>query len=178
MAVCGFASTSSFITSTLPAYFSASLSISGATRRQGPHQAAQKSTITGFSELITICSKFASVASRTFDMGCEGSFLSSASAGDLLQESVHLEDVRIREAIEDRVSLATAGHDAGTAQHRKVLAHVRHLAANVARQVADRPLAIGEALDHAQAFGVGQCLGNGGAAIPQRIGREHGFHRP
>src|SRR5919106_430074 len=112
MAVCGFASTSSFMTSTLPAYFWASLSISGATSRQGPHQAAQKSTITGFSELITISSKFASVASRTFDMVREGSFLMSASAGDLLQESIDLEDVRVREPIEGGVPLAAAGHDA------------------------------------------------------------------
>src|SRR5688572_31672075 len=98
MAVCGFASTSSFITSTEPAYFSASLSISGATSRQGPHQAAQKSTITGLSFLMTSSSKLASVASRTFDMWCALVLSVSTLAGDLLEKSVHLEDLRVRQA--------------------------------------------------------------------------------
>jgi hypothetical protein len=36
----------------------------GPTMRQGPHQAAQKSTITGLSLFNTVSSKFASVISR------------------------------------------------------------------------------------------------------------------
>ena len=57
------------LASTDPAYFSASFSISGATNRHGPHQAAQKSTITGLSFSMTSCLKLASVASRTLDIG-------------------------------------------------------------------------------------------------------------
>jgi hypothetical protein len=63
MAVCGLASTSSFRTSTVPAYFAASFSISGATMRHGPHHSAQKSTTTGFSLWSTSVSNVASVTS-------------------------------------------------------------------------------------------------------------------
>src|ERR1700752_2014035 len=101
MAVCGFASTSSLSTSTEPAYFSASFSISGATSRHGPHHAAQKSTMTGFSLWITICSQLASVASRTLDMGLGWSFPVSPSAGDLSKHSIDLEHLRVREPLED-----------------------------------------------------------------------------
>ena len=38
----------------MPSYLAASFSISGATILQGPHQAAQKSTSTGLSLLMTI----------------------------------------------------------------------------------------------------------------------------
>src|SRR5687768_283748 len=60
---CGFASTSTLTTWTVPSYFSASFSISGATMRQGPHHAAQKSTTTGLSLPSTRSWKLASVAS-------------------------------------------------------------------------------------------------------------------
>ncbi len=58
----GLASTSTLTTSTAPSYLAASFSISGATILHGPHQAAQKSTTTGRSDLSTSSSKFASVA--------------------------------------------------------------------------------------------------------------------
>src|SRR6266540_2595443 len=158
MAVWGLASTSTFTTSTEPAYFSASLSISGATSRQGPHQAAQKSTITGLSFWMTSSSKLASVASRTFDIGLWLILSASTLAGDLLEESVHLEDLWVGEAIEDGAPFPAGRDDAGGAQHGQVLAHVRHLAADVAGQVADRTLAVGQPLHDAQSLRVGQRL--------------------
>jgi hypothetical protein len=48
-------------TSTLPEYSLASLSRIGATILHGPHQGAQKSTITGVVDFKTVCSKAASV---------------------------------------------------------------------------------------------------------------------
>ena len=58
----GLASTSTLTTSTVPSYFSASFTISGATILHGPHQVAQKSTTVGLSFLRTSSSKVASVA--------------------------------------------------------------------------------------------------------------------
>ena len=52
-----FASVSTFRTIALPARCSATFLISGATMRQGPHHAAQKSTITGTDEWATAASK-------------------------------------------------------------------------------------------------------------------------
>src|SRR5215468_4110080 len=51
MATLDDSSTLSFATLSLPAYWLASSSTSGATERHGPHQGAQKSTSTGFSLL-------------------------------------------------------------------------------------------------------------------------------
>src|ERR687886_1048184 len=45
----------------LPLYSPASSSSTGATARQGPHHGAQKSTMTGLSDLSTCCSKVSSV---------------------------------------------------------------------------------------------------------------------
>src|SRR3954447_12294619 len=64
MAVSGFSSTFSFTISILPACSAAISSSTGATRRQGPHHAAQKSTRTGFSACSTSFSNVASVTSR------------------------------------------------------------------------------------------------------------------
>ncbi len=60
-----FLSTSIFITLSLPLYCVATSSTTGASARQGPHQAAQKSTRTGCSLFRTSCSKFASLTSLT-----------------------------------------------------------------------------------------------------------------
>src|SRR6056297_3200134 len=57
------ASTSSFPTTAFPSYSVLISSIIGPTILQGPHHAAQKSTITGFSLFSTCSSKFASVIS-------------------------------------------------------------------------------------------------------------------
>ena len=51
---------------TLPSYSFASSSTTGATIRQGPHQGAQKSTITGCSDLMTFSSNVSSVTSAGF----------------------------------------------------------------------------------------------------------------
>src|ERR671918_1976388 len=108
MAVCGLASTSSLRTSTTPAYLAASFSISGATMRHGPHHSAQKSTTTGLSLWSTSASNVASVTSGTLDdIGI--SFLQPASAGDLLQQPIGVENAIVHEPIEDGASLATAG---------------------------------------------------------------------
>src|SRR5918994_6949073 len=156
MAVCGFASTSSLRTSTTPAYLAASFSISGATMRHGPHHSAQKSTITGLSLPSTSVSNVASVTSGTLD-DIRVPFVGvRRSAGDLLEQMVGVEDAVVGEPIEDRASLATAGDEASRAQHGQMLAHVRHLAAHVARQIADAPLAVGELLEHAQSLRIGQ----------------------
>src|SRR5918995_3269624 len=177
MAVCGFASTSSLRTSTLPAYLVASFSISGATIRHGPHHSAQKSTTTGFSDWRTSVSKVASVTSGTLE-DIRGSFLSNpASAGDLLQQSVGIEDAVVREPIEDGAPVATARDQPGGAQHRKVLAHVRDLAADLARQLADALLSAGESFDDAEPLGVGQGTRDGGGAHARCIPGEDRFHR-
>src|SRR3990172_7854495 len=111
----GLASTSTLTTSTEPSYFAASFSISGATILHGPHQAAQKSTTTGRSDLRTSSSKFASVATLISAMGF-GPFPLCALAGDVLDQSVGLEDARVREAGEDRAAVAPAGYAAGAPQ--------------------------------------------------------------
>ena len=61
-------STSSFTTLSLPAYSLASASTVGATARQGPHQAAQKSTSTGNGDWRTSASKFSLVTASALDM--------------------------------------------------------------------------------------------------------------
>src|SRR5882762_7430616 len=64
-AVDGLSSTFSFTTARLPEYCSAIASTVGDIIRQGAHQAAQKSTSTGFSDFRTSCSKELSVTSLT-----------------------------------------------------------------------------------------------------------------
>src|SRR6476659_1610507 len=68
VAVLMFASTSSFVTFTLPSYSAASWSRIGAIIRHGPHQVAQKSTTVSFSCFSTSDSKSASVTVTAFDM--------------------------------------------------------------------------------------------------------------
>src|SRR5438876_8462207 len=63
MGVALLRSTSILPTLILPAYSVASSSTMGAMARQGPHQAAQKSTSTGVSDFRTSWSKFESVTS-------------------------------------------------------------------------------------------------------------------
>src|SRR5258707_10958876 len=64
-AVDGLSSTFSFTTARLTEYCSAIASTVGDNIRQGAHQAAQKSTSTGFSDFRTSCSKELSVTSLT-----------------------------------------------------------------------------------------------------------------
>src|ERR1035438_4555092 len=63
MGVAPLRSTSILPIVTLPWYSPASSSTIGAMARHGPHQAAQKSTSTGFSDFNTSASKLASVTS-------------------------------------------------------------------------------------------------------------------
>src|SRR6187549_3912298 len=51
-------------------------------------------------------------------------------------------------------NVAPARHEPGAAKHGKVLAHVRHLASNPDRQLADGELALGQRFEHAQPLGV------------------------
>src|SRR5574340_708383 len=174
--MCGLASTSTFTTWTTPSYFSASFSISGATMRQGPHQVAQKSTTTGLSFSRTRCWKVSSVACRISAIGAVGSFLaadrrSSPSAGDLLDESIGLEDPGVGEAIEDGIAVAARDDQAGVTEHREVLAHVRHLAADLEREVTDRALPVGQRLEDAQPLGIGQRSPDVGGPPPVGLGR-------
>src|SRR5688572_9857938 len=60
-----FSSTLILTTLALSRYFSATASTVGASIRQGPHQAAQKSTSTGLSDFRTSFSQFISVTSAT-----------------------------------------------------------------------------------------------------------------
>src|SRR5262245_35016273 len=69
-----FSSTLSLTTLAFSRYFSATASTVGASIRQGPHQAAQKSTSTGLSEPRTSVPQFVSVTSAinsliTFSFG-------------------------------------------------------------------------------------------------------------
>src|SRR5688500_11556005 len=140
----GLASTSTLTTSTAPSYLAASFSISGATILHGPHHAAQKSTTTRRSLLSTSSSKFASVAtlmSAIVDCVPFSAGAVDALAGDRLDHAICLEHALVRKAIENGAPVSSRGHQAGCAQHRQVLAHVRHLATDVARQVAHGTLA-------------------------------------
>src|SRR5215208_4827778 len=109
--IAGFASTSTLTTSTDPSYFCASRSSSGETIRHGPHQAAQKSTTTGFSFFRTISSKVASVAFLTSTTEivpfCRVRGL-AALAGETLDEAISLEDARVREAVVHGVAVTAA----------------------------------------------------------------------
>src|SRR3989440_8062311 len=67
-AVIGLASTSSLAIFTFSPCSFAISSSTGATIRQGPHQAAQKSTSTGVSDLMTSVSKFWSLTTCGLDM--------------------------------------------------------------------------------------------------------------
>src|SRR5215207_2676661 len=145
----GFASTSTLTTSTAPSYFAAIFSISGATILHGPHQVAQKSTTTGFSFLRTSCSNVSSVACCRL---MSGSFLprmrtgavqtdggrSDALAGEVLDKSICLEDADVREAVEDGRSVPPALDEPCAPQDGEVLAHVRDLAPDLRREIADR----------------------------------------
>src|SRR6185312_16378124 len=68
MAVLGLASTSSFVTLSLPLYSAASWSRMGATMRQGPHQVAQKSTTASPSCFSISCAKSLSVTAMALDI--------------------------------------------------------------------------------------------------------------
>jgi hypothetical protein len=96
--------------------------------------------------------------------------LASALAGDVLDESVGLEDPVVGEAIEDGVAVAAAGHETGSAEDREVLAHVGNLAADPAAEVADRELAKGKRLEDTQALGIRQCPTDGGVALAIILG--------
>ena len=60
--------------------------------------------------------------------------------------------------------------ETGRAQHREVLAHVRHLAADPRRQLAHGGLAVGEGLEDAQALGVAEGTRDGGGALSLVLG--------
>src|SRR6266849_7386073 len=74
-AVDGLSSTFSFTTAAFSEYCSAIASSVGASIRQGPHHAAQKSTNTGFSDSRTSCSKELSLTSLTLSFISCSSFL-------------------------------------------------------------------------------------------------------
>src|SRR4029077_3971508 len=151
----GFASTSTLTTSTVPSYLAASFSISGATILHGPHHAAQKSTTTGRSDLRTSSSKFASVATLISAIGIRCPFL-CALARDVLDETIRLDDPRVRETVVDRGAFSARGHETCAPQHREMLAHVGDLAADPFAQIGHRQLADGERFEDAQAFRVRQ----------------------
>ena len=65
-------------------------------------------------------------------------------------------------------------HQAGRAQHREVLAHVRDLAADPRREVAHGELAGREGLQHAQALGVRERATDGGEPHAIRVARDRG----
>src|SRR5262245_7447522 len=172
----GFASMSTFTTSTEPSYFSASRASSGATMRHGPHHSAQKSTTTGRSAFSTSSSNVASVTCLISTMGT-GSLspavdaVSVALPGKALDEPIGLEHAHVREAVVDRAALPPALDETGTPQHGKVLAHVRHLAAHRDRQVAHRELPAGQRFEHAEPLRIGQRPPDRRIALAVEVGR-------
>src|SRR5206468_7393834 len=84
MAVSGFSSTFSLTISILPWCSLAISSSTGATRRHGPHHAAQKSTRTGLSACSTSFSNVASVTSRIALLSLRGCRASRLRASDQL----------------------------------------------------------------------------------------------
>src|SRR5688572_22700260 len=162
----GFASTSTLTTSTLPSYFAASFSISGATILQGPHHTAQKSTTVGRSDLRTSSSNVSSVTCLISAIDVPP----PALAGDVLDKSVRLEDTVVRKSIEDGVAVTPAGHETRSAEHSEVLAHVGDLAADPGAEVADRELTDGERLEDAQALGIREGSTDGGVALAIGLG--------
>jgi hypothetical protein len=97
------------------------------------------------------------------------SFL-SALPGDVLDESIGLEDACVREAVEDGVAVAPARDESGSTKHRKVLAHVGDLAAHLKAEVAHRELADGERLEDAQALRVRERATDGGVPLSIELG--------
>src|SRR5664279_1187734 len=116
----GLASTSTLTTSTAPSYFLASFSSSGATSLQGPHQAAQKSTITGRADFRTSSSKVVSVACLISTIGrnpfSRANGAGMALAGQSTDETVRFEDTRVRDSVVDGAPVATGAHEAGAPQ--------------------------------------------------------------
>jgi hypothetical protein len=101
-------------------------------------------------------------------------------AGDVLDESVGLEDPVVGEAIKDGVAIASARYETGTTEHSEVLAHVGYLTADPRAEVADRELTDGERLEDAQALGVreGSTDGRIALAIDLRGDRQVVQHMP
>jgi hypothetical protein len=95
---------------------------------------------------------------------------SSRLAGDVLDESIRLEDTVVRQAVEDGVAVTPAGHETGSAEYREVLAHVGDLAADPGAEVADRELTDGERLEDAQALGIREGSTDGGIALAIGLG--------
>jgi hypothetical protein len=95
---------------------------------------------------------------------------SSRLAGDVLDESIRLEDTVVRESIKDGVAITPAGHEARSAKHSKMLAHVGDLAADPGAEVADRELTDGERLEDAQALGICESTTDGGVALAIGLG--------
>jgi hypothetical protein len=95
---------------------------------------------------------------------------SSRLAGDVLDESICLEDTLVGEAVKDGVAVAAAGNETRAAEHGEVLAHVGHLTADPGAEVADRELADSERLEDAQALGVRERSTDGGVALAIGLG--------
>src|SRR6185436_5331759 len=74
-------------------------------------------------------------------------------------------------AVEDGVAIAPAGHQASTAEHSEMLAHVGHLASDSSAEVAHRELADGERLEDAQALRVGKSPTDRGIALAIDLSR-------
>jgi hypothetical protein len=79
-----------------------------------------------------------------------------------LEQAAGLENSHVREAVVDGISIAPGQNQARVSEHRKVLAHVRHLATDAVGQIPNGQLALAETLQDAQALGVGQSPGNRG----------------
>ena len=75
---------------------------------------------------------------------------------------IGLEDPGVGEAVVDRAAVTTGSDEPGRAEHREVLAHVRHLAADPDGELAHGELAVREGLEDAQALGIAEGSTDGG----------------
>ena len=89
----------------------------------------------------------------------------SALPGDVLDETIGLEDPVVRKAVEDGVAVAPTRDETGPTKHREVLAHVGDLTADTKAEVAHRELADGERLEDTQALRIRERATDGGVAL-------------
>src|SRR5262245_28125886 len=179
------ASTSILASWILPSRLAASASIAGASMRQGPHQAAQKSTTTGSSceRSITSRWKFSALMSIVLcllllggagDECVERRELGLQRAADLLAEREH---PFVGDSVVDVVAAFAAGEHPGVDEHGEVLRDVLLAGAELLGEGRDAQLFVPEQVEdaHAQRVAEGaEAAGDQlGQVFGQRVGKRH-----
>src|SRR5262245_7452929 len=180
------ASTSIFASSILPSRFATSASITGPSMRQGPHQAAQKSTTTGSSCERSITSRWkvavVTSISFSFSLGGWGAGDERVQRGELgLQRAADLfaegEDGLVGDAVVDAGAVLAPGEHAGVDEHREVFGDVLLAGAEPVRERGHAQLLVAEQVEHAHAERLAQrpeAAGDQvGELFGERVGKRH-----